>query len=349
MTERKMQGKGRIGAMVLGAVALGVSAFAVHWWTTARWQERTDNAYLRGDIALITPRVTAEVIEVAVTANQSVKKGEVLVRLDARDYAARLANAKANLAQAEAGLVANTQGRRVQDSLIAEARAQLSAATADRSKAQKDFERADKLVREGVATTARLDIATASLDAARAQVTRAEAGLRAAETQIGLLDAERAKLEAQGQSVQAALQLAELDFDATTLRAPVDGVIGDLNARVGERVTPGLRLLSLVSSGPLWVEANFKETQLTKVTPGQSVIVHIDAFPDADLTGTVQSLSPASGAEFALLPPDNATGNFTKIVQRVPVRVALELTPEWRARLRPGMSVEATIQTKPGV
>jgi len=272
----------------------------------------------------------------------------VLVRIDPRDYQAKLANAQANVAQAEAALVANVRQQEMQAAMIDEARATLNAAEADRVRVRKDYERAQSLVKDGVATQARLDTASAGYQSAQASVTRSDAGLKAARTQVGTLQADRASLEAKLQAAKAAEQLAQLDLEATTLRAPTDGLVGNLSAKLGERVNAGLRLLSLVSAGPVWVEANFKETQLTKVVVGQPVMVRVDAFPDAEIKGRVESIAPASGAEFALLPPDNATGNFTKIVQRLPVKVTLELTPEQNQRLRSGMSVEAEIDTKPG-
>ena len=332
---------------VLGALAVGAVAFGVHWWQTGRWLESTDNAYVRADIAVITPRIAGEIVEVAVRENQLVKKGEVLVRIDPRDYQARLANAQAQVAQAEAALVANSRQQEMQAAMIDEARASLNAAEADRVRVRKDYEGASSPVKDGVATQARLDTASAGYQSAQATVTRGSAALKAARTQIGTLEAERARLEAQLQATKAAEQLAALDLEATVLRAPSDGLVGNLAAKLGERVSPGLRLLSLVAAGTVWVEANYKETQLTHVAVGQPVLVHVDAFPDAEIKGRVESVAPASGAEFALLPADNATGNFTKIVQRVPVKVTLEVPAELADKLRSGMSVEAEINTKP--
>ncbi|TAM21773.1 MAG: HlyD family secretion protein, partial [Nevskiaceae bacterium] len=261
---------------VLGALAVGAVAFGVHWWQTGRWLESTDNAYVRADIAVITPRIAGEIVEVAVRENQLVKKGEVLVRIDPRDYQARLANAQAQVAQAEAALVANSRQQEMQAAMIDEARASLNAAEADRVRVRKDYERASSLVKDGVATQARLDTASAGYQSAQATVTRGSAALKAARTQIGTLEAERARLEAQLQATKAAEQLAALDLEATVLRAPSDGLVGNLAAKLGERVSPGLRLLSLVAAGTVWVEANYKETQLTHVAVGQPVLVHVD-------------------------------------------------------------------------
>ncbi|MES2684967.1 MAG: HlyD family secretion protein [Pseudomonadota bacterium] len=333
------------GVLLLAAVG-GGALWAHHYYSVGRWQQSTDNAYVRADIASITPRIAGEVVEVAVRDNQSVKKGDVLVRIDPRDYEAKLATARARVAEAEAALITNERQQAMQAAMVEEARAGLASAQADQGRIRKDYVRADALVREGVATQARLDTATAAQSAANAAVTRGSAGVKAASTQVATVVAQRASLEAQGAALQAAVKLAELDLEATTIRASSDGLIGNLSAKLGERVAPGQRLLSLVSP-MVWVEANYKETQLTKVVVGQTATVEVDAFPDHPIPAVVESVAPASGAEFALLPPDNATGNFTKIVQRVPVKLTLQVPAELAGKLRAGMSVEAVIDTKP--
>jgi membrane fusion protein (multidrug efflux system) len=334
----------RLFVFILLAVAL--TGGGLRWWTHGRFIESTDNAYVRADITAITPRVVGEIMSVQVKNNQPVKKGDLLLQIDARDYEARLANAKATVAVREASLVANVQQKATQRAMIEEARATLDAAKADASRAQKDFQRADTLVKQGVATNQRLDTATASNKAAQATVTRTNAGVQVANQQSATLDADRARLQAELEAAQASLKLAELDLAATELRAPVDGVVGDLSARVGERVNAGIRLLSIVPLDAVFVEANFKETQLTKIVPGQEVLIEADTFPGHPLKGHINSLAPASGAEFALLPPQNASGNFNKIVQRVPVKVTLDNLGDLRGLLRPGMSVTAEVDTR---
>lgn len=336
-----------VRAGILGAALVGAGFAGVHYWTTGRWLQSTDNAYVRADITAITSRVGGELIEVDVRNNQLVKKGEVLMRIDPRDFQAKLANARAMVAAAEAAIMVNQRTQAMQVDMIDQAAASLTAAQAERQRAQKDQSRAQSLVREGVATNARLDTSTAAFQSADAMVNKGLAGLKAAKSQSATMAAENARLLAQLEAAKAAQQLAELDVEATTIRAPVDGVIGDLVAKQGERINSGLRLLSLVAAGPRWVEANFKETQLTRVVVGQKAEVEVDAFPGVKIEATVESVSPASGAEFSLLPPDNATGNFTKIVQRVPVRLALKPTADLEAKLRSGMSVEAVIDTRP--
>lgn len=333
---------------IIGLAALVALAFGLRWWLHGRFIEATDNAYIRADITAITPRVGGEVLSVLVRNNQPVKKGDLLLQIDKADYEARLANARAQIAVREAALASNLQQKATQQSMIEEARASLNAAQADESRARKDWDRSKTLVEQGVATHQRLDTTTAAYKSAEAGVSRASAGVKAAGQQALTLDADRGRLEAELEAARASYRLAELDLAATEVRAPVDGVIGDLAARVGERINAGMRLLSLVPLAQVYVEANFKETQLTRMAVGQQVTVEADAFPDHALTGRIDSLSPASGAEFALLPPDNATGNFNKIVQRVPVRVALDIPAELAGRLRPGMSVEVIVDTRTG-
>lgn len=343
MTAKKRQA---LRGILFGSLLLAAIGFGARWWLHGRHFESTDNAYVRADITAITPRVSGEIVEVAVRNNQAVKKGALLARIDARDYDARLANARAAVAVREAALKTHDEQKRFQAAMIREAEATLSASRADRERLQKDWQRADKLVREGVASRARLDTTTAAYRSGSAQVDRAEAGVTAARQQSATLDAERARLEAELEAARAQLQLAEIDLAATELRAPIDGVVGDLSARVGERVNAGLRLLSLVPLDAVFVEANFKETQLTEMRVGQEAAIEVDAFPGQALRGRIESVSPASGAEFALLPQDNATGNFNKIVQRVPVKLLLENAGTLAGRLRPGMSVEVAVDTR---
>jgi membrane fusion protein (multidrug efflux system) len=331
---------------IAAVVLVAALVFGNYWYRTGRFMQSTDDAYVRADMSMITPRVGGEILAVHVVDNQLVHKGDVLIEIDPRDYAARLADAQAATAAAQASILANQEQLKLQQTNIAEARASLAASQADQVRLQKDWDRAQQLVREGVATSQRLDSSRAAYKSGQANVVRSAAGLEAAEQQVGALQAEGERLQAQLQEQAAKQQLAQIDLDTTTLRAPIDGSIGDLAARVGERVAAGGRLLSLVPLQAVYVEANYKETQLTRMSIGQPVTIEVDAFPGAHLRGHVDSLSPASGAEFALLPAQNATGNFTKIVQRVPVKITLEADEPLRGRLRPGMSVVATVDTR---
>lgn len=332
---------------VLLIVLIAAAVFGWRWWTVGRFLVSTDNAYLRADISVLTPRIGGEIVTLKVRDNQTVAAGDLLLEIDRRDYAAKVDSARAAVAEAQAALAGNGQQRGQQDAAIAEARAQVAAARASEVQTRGELDRARSLLKDGVATRQRLDNAEAGHLNAVAAVARAAAGVQAAERAMTTLsDSSRARLEAALAASEAQLKLAEIDLAATAIVAPVAGTVGDLSARLGERVQPGQRLLSLVPLDQLYVEANFKETQLTGMRIGQPVDVEIDAFPDAVLHGRVDSFSPASGAEWALLPAQNATGNFTKVVQRVPVRIALDDRTALAGRLRPGLSVEAIIDTR---
>lgn len=332
---------------ILLVVLIAAAVFAWRWWTVGRFFISTDNAYLRADISVLTPRVGGEIVTLKVRDNQTVAAGDLLLEIDRRDYAARVDSARAAVAEAQAALAGNGQQRGQQDAAIAEARAQVTAARASEVQTRGELDRARSLLKDGVATRQRLDNAEAAHLNAVASVARAAAGVQAAERALTTLtDSSRARLEAALAASEAQLKLAEIDLASTSIVAPVAGTVGDLAARLGERVQPGQRLLSLVPLDQLYVEANFKETQLNKMRIGQPVEIDIDAFPNAVLHGHVDSFSPASGAEWALLPAQNATGNFTKIVQRVPVRIALDDKTALAGRLRPGLSVEASVDTR---
>ena len=333
-----------IPVLLLGAIGI----YGTYWYKTARFVQSTDNAYVRADISALTPRVAGEVVALHVKDNQAVKFNDLLIEIDPGDYAAKVESARAAVAQAEAALANNVQQRSLQQSTIAETEASLNAARASELQARREWERAQALVKDGVATHQRLDNAEAAYKNAVASVARAAAGVQGAQRQLeALKDSERARLEAALSAAKAQAKLAEIDLAATQIRAPIDGSVGDLSARLGERVQLGQRLMSIVPLDKVYVEANFKETQLTRMSIDQAAEISIDAFPGRTIKGHVESLSPASGAEFALLPAQNATGNFTKIVQRVPVRIALDGNDTLRGLLRPGMSVEAKIFTKP--
>ncbi len=330
---------------VLPVVLLLLAVLGLRWWTVGRFFESTDDAYVRADSSVLTPRVGGEVVAVHVGDNQTVHKGDLLVEIDSRDYAARVANAKAAVEAADAAIASNAAQLKWHSQMIAQAQASLDAAQADEERLEKEWHRADQLVAEGVSTAQRRDNALAEVKAGKANVDKAEAALAAAQQQSVVQDTDGRRLRDQLEAQQAALKLAQLDLDSTRIVAPIDGTVGDLAARLGERIAPGERLMTLVPLSAVYVEANFKETQLTHMAAGQPVDVSVDAFPGKTIKGRVDSLAPASGAEFSLLPPQNATGNFTKIVQRVPVKIALQLDDQLRGRLRPGMSVVARVDT----
>ncbi len=329
-----------IGILILAAIGLGV-----RWYTYGRFHESTDNAYVRADTTFITPRVGGEVVQLLVKNNQAVKAGDLLLKIEDSDYKAKVANAKAVVAMREAALSTNGAQENTQVEMINEAQANAQAAKAEELRLQQEWQRAKALVAEGVATKQRLESAVAAYQSAVANSQRAAASIAAAQAQKKSVGSSREQALADIDAAKAALKLVELDLAATEVRAPIDGIVGNLAARLGSRVVGGSRLLAIVPLANVFVEANFKETQLTQMHVGQSAEMKVDAYPKQSFMGHIQSIAPASGAEFALLPPDNATGNFNKIVQRVTVKILLD-TGNDALLLRSGMSAEVTVNLK---
>ncbi|MFV3074480.1 HlyD family secretion protein [Niveispirillum fermenti] len=317
-----------------------------HWWSVARFTESTDNAYVEADITMISPRVEGHVAAVEVVEHQMVAAGEVLVRLDDGDLAAKVDQARARQAAAQAA-IANIDSRlALEDALIRQAQANVAAAQAEQRRAGADAQRYATLAGREFASQQKLATTQADSQKASAALSRAQAALVAERDQLGVLSTERTQAEAALAEAAAALALAESDLDKTVIRAPMAGVIGSNGARVGQFVRAGAQLMALVPVQDAYVLANFKETQIGRLRVGQPVELTIDAYPGQVVEGRIESLSPASGAQFSLLPPENATGNFTKIVQRVPVRIALPHDGPLAGRLRPGLSVEARVDTR---
>lgn len=325
---------------VLGAVGYGA------WWaTTGRYHQSTDNAYVEAEIVHIAPKVEGYVAEVLVRDNQAVKRGDLLLKLDESDYRAKLAEAEA-LLESRRGMARAVQASlKSQQLSIQEAQAGLESVRADAERAEKDRKRYAELAQAQWVSTQKLELVVASAAQAKASVAEKQAKLGASTQQLSVL---RAQMDAIGGNIrqaEAQVEEARLALSYTEVRAPRDGVIGNRAARVGQYVRPGSMLMALVPLNDVYVVANYKETQLTRVQPGQLATLKIDAFPDAAIRGRVESIAPASGSRFSLLPPENATGNFTKIVQRMPVKIALERPLPEGVRLAPGMSVVATIDT----
>jgi membrane fusion protein (multidrug efflux system) len=342
MANRKRVIRG--GALV--AVIAAAAAGGWYWWTVARHVETTDDAYVASDISVISPKVEGYVREVRVADNQQVKEGEVLVAIDDRDFAAKVAQAEATVA-AEEATVATIDSRLVlQKSLIEQAVAQVQSADAELNRALQDLTRYRGLVRQNFASHQRFEAVDADAIKASAALARAKAALAAERDQVGVLQAQRRQEEAKLEQARAALTLARNDLANTVIRAPVDGVVGNRGVRVGQYVKAGTQLLAVVPLPRVYVVANFKETQLAGIRPGQAATLRIDALPGAEFEGRVESFAPASGSQFSLLPPENATGNFTKVVQRVPVRIAVAPGNALAALLRPGLSVVVSIDTR---
>ena len=329
---------------VLGAlVAVGWGAY---WWLHGRFIETTDDAYLQADSIGVAPKISGYVGEVLVNDNQNVKKGDALVRLDARRYravsdeaTATITARKADLAKAEAELAQ-------QDSAIAEARAQLQGADADARHAQAEVARYAPLAKSGAEPEERLAQLNNQLAQARATVAARQAALRSSQTRYTTLQAQLKQAQAQLGVAQASAEQSQLDVDDAVIRSPFDGRVADRGVRVGQYVQPGTRLLTVVPMEAIYLTANYKETQIGAMRPGQDVTVRVDALPGQALRGHVDSLSPGTGAQFALLPPSNATGNFTKIVQRVPVKILLDIPDALRAALVPGLSATVEVDTR---
>ncbi|UWQ36901.1 HlyD family secretion protein [Leisingera aquaemixtae] len=334
--------------LLVAASVCGLSAYyGLAYWTHDRFFETTDNAYVRGDIVAVAPNVAGHVVEVNVSDNKHVARGDVLFRINPENYEAKLAEAGAALRAAQAARAGLVEERTLQKALIDQAEAGLVAAKAEAVRARRDRDRAENLVRDGWASHQRFDTAIASEAGARAKVQQAEAVLSAQRQKLGVLDTEASRLDAVIEQASARKRLAEIAFADTVVRAPAGGIIGNRHVEVGHYARPGAPLLSIVPRGEVWIVANFKETQLARLAPGQTVQVTVDSFGRQNLIGYVDSVAPASGAEFSLLPPDNATGNFVRVVQRVPVKIVLAGNEmETAMALKPGMSATVRIDTR---
>ena len=326
-------------------LALGVSG-GWYWWNVLRFLQSTDDAFIQSDITVISPKVEGYIKEVRVSDNQEVDEGSALFVIDDRDLAAKMAQAEAALAAQEAILATYENRLKLQQAMIEQAAAMVKSAEADLARWQQDHKRYNALVTTDFASRQRFEQAETDARKGEALVARNRAALAAEQSQLAVLRSQRREEEAKLVQAQAALRLARNDLESTVIRAPVSGVAGNRAGQVGQYVKAGTQLLSLVPLSRVYVTANFKETQLTRMRPGQLAEVSVDAYPDLTLDGRIESFAPASGAQFSLLPPTNATGNFTKIVQRVPVRIALPPNSALTGRLRPGLSVTVTIDTR---
>jgi len=333
-----------VGAALLAIT--GASWFGWHYWTEGRFEISTDDAYVRADSTTVAPKISGYLNAVLVADNQQVKAGQVLAHIDDRDFRAALDQAQANVAAAQANLEHIKAALEIQSSVIDGARAAVSVDRANQSFAAQDDRRYASLVAAGAASIQSAQQAASRNTALQASVSRDNASLATAIKQIDQLKADLAQAEATLLHDQANLRQAELNLSYTNIVAAVDGTVGNRTLRVGQYVQAGTQLMSIVPLQSAYIVANFKETQLTHVRAGQSAEITVDMFPGAKAHGHVDSLAPASGQEFALLPPDNATGNFTKVVQRIPVKIILDPDSPLRSELRPGMSVNPTVMTK---
>jgi membrane fusion protein, multidrug efflux system len=329
-------------------LCLGAVAVVAAGWTYAQSGETsTDNAYVRGDVTSLAPKVAGYVTVVEVQDNQTVRAGDVLFRIDNRDYCARLAQAVANVDAAQARLTNVDAEIQLQHALIRQAEAQRRASLAEMNLATKASDRRRELIRTNAVSQAQVDESEAALSKAEAAVSAAAATLEAQRQRIAVLASQREAAVAAVAQAKAARDLAQIDLDNTVVRAPVDGVIGNRQVRVGRLVAPGTALLDVVPVRDVWVVANFKETQVEHIRPGQRVRITIDGYPNQTLQGVVDSFAPGSGSAFSLLPADNATGNFVRVVQRVPVKIRFAGNP-LPGRLVPGLSARVDIDAGSG-
>ena len=336
-----------LGAVLAVAVA-GGAWYGSHWWQVGRFEVSTDDAYVGADTSILAAKVGGYVTAVEVVANQTVKAGDVIARIDDGDYALAVQAAQDKIATQEAALARFDEQEKAAAATVAQAEAQSAAADVEQERSQLEFDRQDKLARSNFASRSVLDNARADRDKARANVLSAQAAKASAAAAQAVLQAQRTEAVRVLAEYRTARDQAQRNLDFTVVRAPIDGVVGNRAVQVGQLVQPGTRLAAVVPLDGVYVDANFKETQLGRLHPGQSVRVYVDAYPDRDFTGRVVSVSPASGSVFSLLPPENATGNFTKIVQRIPVRIAFDAAVREGHELRPGMSVTAVVDTRAG-
>jgi membrane fusion protein (multidrug efflux system) len=350
VTTTPAQPKRSVRRFVLPVViiaAIGAGAWYGHeWWTTGRFMVSTDDAYIQGDITAIAPKVTGYIDTINVVANQRVKAGDPLITLDKGDYTIAENQAEAQIATQRLSLERIEAQTEAAKASLQQAQAGKLAAQAVLTNAQAASVRANQLHATQFASQSQLDDATAALDQAKANIASADAQIATAVANVGVLEAQYKEAESSIASLQLAKDKAARDLGFTVIRAPVDGVIGNLAAKTGDLVSPGQRLAALVPVNALYIDANYKETQLREIAVGQKVHIEVDAMSGDTFEGTVASVAPASGAVFSLLPPENATGNFTKVVQRVPVRIALPADALASGKLQAGLSVVVDIDTR---
>ena len=331
--------------VVLAAIAVGI------WWyldyeSRGKYLQSTNDAFVQADSVVVAPKIGGYIDRVFVDENQTVRSGQPLALLDARDYRAQSSQIQAQIdaSRATADTVRAQVGE--QQAALSQAQAQLNAAQADVAFAAEQVTRFEPLARSGAESRERLDQLRNQLRQAQAQPATRRAAVLAAQRRFGTLDSQIAQALSQARAGEAQLRAAEVNVQSTIIRSSIGGRVGDLAVRVGQFVQPGTRLMTVVPVDKIYVEANFKETQVGLMRVGQPVTIKVDALPDIELNGRIASFAPGTGAQFSILPPQNATGNFTKIVQRIPVRVAIDASPEVRRLLAPGMSVEVTADTR---
>jgi membrane fusion protein (multidrug efflux system) len=324
---------------VVAILVVVIAGITWYWASTARFIESTDDAYVGGEITMLSAKVAGFIQIVTVVDNQAVKAGDLLLKLEDRDYRAQLTRADASVAAQRAALANIEASRRMHHAVIEQMSASVAGAAAELTRTKYDFDRYRTLSADQFATRQRFEQAEAEHEKAKAADRRARAALDAAGRQLEVFDTQQQQTQAALDQALAERDLAQLNLSYTEIRAPIDGVVGNRSARAGAYASVGAQLLAIVPARGLWVDANFKESQLAHIREGELAEVIADVLPGVRFRGRVASLAPATGAQFSVIPPENATGNFTKIVQRVPVRIELEDDGAELGKLRPGLSV----------
>jgi membrane fusion protein, multidrug efflux system len=344
---RPWSGNAFVRLTVLVAAAMIVVLFATQWdrWVGLAVRQVTDDAYVRGDITPLSAKVDGYVRRIAVDDFQRVKEGDLLVEIEDDDYRARVAQAAADLLGAQAAIENLKARKAAQHAQVAEAEDAIKATQADVERTRLEAARQRTLLATTFGTRQRVEQADAEAERFAATLARNQAQLDAQRSQMAVLDTQEAQLRADVKAKQAALDLAKINLGYTRILAPVDGMVSERGVRDGQYVHAGSQVIAVVPLDNVWVLANYKETQLAHVAIGQRAEIRVDTFPGIVITAMVDSIAPASGAQFSLLPPDNATGNFTKVVERIPVKLRIGPDNPLAGKLRPGMSVIATILT----
>ena len=345
-----VKNKRSVKRILLPFIALALASaggwYGYNYYVDGRFLVSTDDAYLGADMSIVSPKVGGYVESVPVEENQRVRAGDPLVIIDPGDFKLAVDAANAKIATQQATVERNRAQRTGAEASVQEAQANVTAAETMLAQGELDLSRAQDLARRGAGAKALQDSAKSGRNAASAKLAAANAQLSAAKANVTILDAQKVEAERLVDELRISRDKAERDLSFTVLKAPYDGVVGNLSVQPGDLVSAGRRLASIVPVSNVYVDGNFKETQLSEIVPGQKATIEIDALPGRTLTGTVTSLSPASGSVFSLLPGDNATGNFTKVTQRVPVRIEIDSAEALAGMLRPGLSAVVSIDTR---
>lgn len=336
-----------LAVILLAGVSAG--AYEGHaWWTHGRFMETTDDAYVSADITTVLSKVSGYVAEVAGADNRMVKAGDVLIRIDDGDYKLAVQQARNSLSSAEATVERIGDQISAAEVSVTQAEAALRAAESSHEEARLTFDRQTRLTSSNVTSQATLDTARTGLQSAKANEDQARAAVSLAKANVDVLRGQQKEATQAVATARTALEKAERDLEFTVVRAPVDGIVGNRAAQIGSFLQAGSRVAAIVPIQDAHIDANFKETQLDEIRQGAVVDIAIDAYPDAKLHGRVESISPATGSVFSLLPSENATGNFTKVVQRVPVKITVDPADVERYPLRAGMSVIVEVDKRTG-